>query len=74
MGWGLSSGASGLTTASNVGVGATRAELTDAYAAQISQTTLGTEFGAGGLAGLLASAAPDARITDMWAGRTCIAR
>lgn len=63
-----------LATASNVGVGSTRAELEGAYRAKIAASTLGTEFTAGNLAGLLDSARPDARIVNLWAGTTCLAR
>ena len=63
-----------LTTASGIGLGSTRAELESAYAASVQRSTLGVEFTAGGLAGLLASDRPDARITNLWAGEVCIAR
>lgn len=63
-----------LTTASGVGHGSTRAALEDAYAASVARTTLGVEFSAGGLAGVLASDAPGATIESLWAGDVCLAR
>lgn len=60
-----------ITTASGIGPGSTRAELQDAYSARVMQSTLGTEFTAGDLAGLLDGAGPRARITNLWAGASC---
>jgi hypothetical protein len=75
VGWTVRPGSTaGPTTMSGIGLGATRAQLESVYAATIRQSSIGTEFSAGGIAGVLASAAPDARITDIWAGLNCIAR
>ena len=76
VGWATGSGATGdpLTTADGVGVGSTRQDLDDSYDAQVTPSSLGEEFNAGDLNGLLDSAGPDARITDLWAGTTCIFR
>jgi hypothetical protein len=76
VGWAARSGGTGqpLTTASGVGVGSTRAELESAYDAEIAPSTLGEEFRAGALSGLLGSAEPDARVTDLWAGTACVFR
>ena len=63
-----------LTTMSGIGVGSTRAALDSSYAAAVSRSTLGTEFSAGELQGVLASASSSAPITDMWAGTSCVAR
>jgi hypothetical protein len=63
-----------LTTAAGIKVGSTRSELDSAYAIKVVQSTLGTEFSAGAMAGVLASDRKDARITALWAGMTCIAR
>ncbi|MBA3889826.1 MAG: hypothetical protein H0X64_04785 [Gemmatimonadaceae bacterium] len=62
------------TTMSGIGLGATRAQLDSAYSPTVRQSSIGTEFSAGGVHGLLESAVPAARITDMWAGLNCIAR
>ncbi len=62
------------TTMSGIGIGSSRTALEDAYAVQRRRSTLGIEFAAGGLAGLLASERGDARITHLWAGQVCLAR
>jgi hypothetical protein len=74
VGWSVSSADSTLATASGIKVRSTRRDLESAYDAHIARSTLGVEFTAGGLAGLLASGAADARVTNLWAGTTCIAR
>jgi hypothetical protein len=74
VGWFLGEATPGLATMSGVRVGSTRAELEAAYAADIAETTLGTEFNAGGLGGLLSGPGKDARITDLWAGTNCFFR
>jgi len=61
-------------TMSGIGLGSTRAELEAAYAAKVATSSLGVEFSAGGLSGVLASKAAMAPITDLWAGANCIAR
>ncbi len=63
-----------LRTMSNIGLGSTRAELESVYLATISRTTIGVEFMAGGLQGVLESDAPTARITDLWSGVSCVFR
>lgn len=73
-GWAVRENSPTLTTMSGVGVGSTRSALDRAYSTAITTSTLGTEFTAGGIAGLLASLATDARVTNMWAGSACIAR
>lgn len=74
-GWSLDGRADGaLTTAAGIGPGTTRAALEAAYAITIEETSLGIEFVAGGFAGLLDGASPNARITDMWAGMNCVFR
>jgi hypothetical protein len=60
-----------ITTASGIGVGSSRAELEAVYAATISETSLGTEFAAGELFGLLDGKGPMAKITHMWGGVSC---
>ncbi len=75
LGWTVQrNGAATMRTMSNIGLGSTRAELQDVYNADIARTTLGIEFMAGGLQGILASDAPTAPITDLWAGASCVAR
>ncbi len=75
LGWTVRRGGSTtMRTMSNVGLGSTRTELQGAYNAEIARSTLGIEFMAGGLQGILASDAPTAPITDLWAGASCVAR
>lgn len=60
-----------LTTVNGIGVGASREELEAAFAGvSVQETSLGTEFDAGGLYGLI----EDGRISTLWAGTTCIFR
>lgn len=63
-----------LTTMGNIGLGSTRAELEAVYVTELTRTSLGTEFSAGELYGLLESPAPDAPVTAMWAGLSCVFR
>ena len=72
-GWAVGRGST-LTTISGIGVGSTRVELLDVYAADIRATSLGQEFVAGGIAGILESESDEARITNLWAGTACLAR
>jgi hypothetical protein len=75
VGWGLNSHAAGaIATAAGVGPGSTHAELEAAYNATVSKTSLGQEFSAGDLHGILDGASSRARITDMWGGVSCAAR
>ena len=71
-GWALDRRAArAVTTAAGIGLGSSRAELEAAYAIAVVQSTLGTEFTAGGLAGLLDGPGPRAKITNLWAGTSC---
>ncbi len=61
-------------TIAGLALGSTRQDLAAAYAADIRQTSLGTEFSAGGMAGVLDGGGPDARVTALWAGTSCVFR
>ncbi len=61
-------------TMSGIGLGSTRTELEAAYAAEVANSSIGMEFSAGGLSGVLASSDATAPVTDLWAGTNCIAR
>lgn len=74
VGWTVRDEGESLTTMSGIGVGSTRGELESAYTIEVIPSTLGVEFIAGGLAGLLDGDGADSRITHLWAGVTCIAR
>lgn len=75
VGWSLSSPASSLSTVGGLKVGSSRAELEGgASVARIARSSLGEEFSAGEVGGLLDSADASARVTHLWAGAVCIAR
>ncbi|UVO49953.1 hypothetical protein M0208_05240 [Sphingomonas sp. SUN019] len=73
-GWSLDGRAKGsITTMAGVGPGASRSTL-DAYDYKITRSSLGSEFSAGPLNGLLDSDKPAAIITNLWSGEVCLAR
>lgn len=75
VGWSVASAASPLSTAGGLAVGTSRADLENgASVATIAPSSLGEEFTAGDVAGLLDSAGADARVSNLWAGEVCIAR
>lgn len=77
VGWYIDDGAdASLRTMKGVGLGTTRTAFKAAYpGAMIEESTLGTEYGSDDAgSGIFASDKPDAKITAMWAGQTCIAR
>lgn len=63
-----------LKTLEGVGVGSRRAELATLPGFEVEESTLGTEFRAGGLSGILESKAPGAKVTELWGGATCVFR
>lgn len=63
--------ARGVSTASGLTIGSTRADLDSAYAGTVTQSTLGTEFAAGELYGLLDGEGSGAKVTALWAGVSC---
>ncbi|WP_155523683.1 hypothetical protein [Nodosilinea nodulosa] len=72
IGWSLGSDAdTTLTTMAGVGIGSPRRELESAYTVKVYESSLGTEFSAGDLFGILKSSEPDAVIENLWAGTTC---
>lgn len=75
FGWAVrTDGAQSLRTMSGIGIGSTRAELESVYSSRITRSSIGVEFIAGGLQGVLESEADEARITHMWAGVSCVFR
>ena len=60
-----------VTTAAGIGLGSTRAELESAYNAKVQESTLGTEFAAGELFGILDGTGANAKITHLWGGTSC---
>lgn len=75
VGWDLDGRDGGnFATAAGVGIGSTRKQLESATAIKVADSTLGIEFSAGDLSGLLSSREPTGEVTNLWAGATCIAR
>ncbi|MGA9581466.1 MAG: hypothetical protein WBR13_05815 [Allosphingosinicella sp.] len=63
-----------LRTIEGIGIGSSRAEVSGLPGFEVEQSTLGTEFRAGGLSGILDSPAPGAKVTALWGGATCVFR
>jgi hypothetical protein len=63
-----------LRTKGGIGIGSSRAEVAQLAGMEVEDSTLGTEFRAGGLSGLLSSNAADAKVTHLWGGATCVFR
>ena len=75
VGWTVGRGGEArLATATGIHLGSSRSELAAAGEADVTASSLGTEFSVEGLSGLLDGESGAARITDLWAGTTCIAR
>lgn len=70
---GWSVGNSGPATEGGIGVGSDLAAL-QALNPTVDNSTLGTEFTAGDIGGLLDGPTPEARVTTLWAGVTCMFR
>lgn len=64
----------GLKTLEGIGIGSRRSELATLPGFEVEESTLGTEFRSGGLSGIFASKAPDAKVTHLWGGATCVFR
>jgi hypothetical protein len=63
-----------LKTLEGIGIGSARSSLTTLPGFEVEESTLGTEFRSGGLSGILASKAPDAKVTHLYGGATCVFR
>ncbi|HEX8572032.1 MAG TPA: hypothetical protein VF759_04715 [Allosphingosinicella sp.] len=63
-----------LKTPQGIGIGSSRSEIARLRGLEVEDSTLGTEFRAGGLSGILDSKGPDAKVTDLWGGSTCVFR
>ncbi len=74
VGWSARRGGGAVTTMAGIGPGSTRAALESAYAITLPESTLGVEFAAGELGGVLDGPGRAARIAEMWAGTTCLFR
>jgi len=75
-GWDLDGRENGkFATGNGIGIGMTRKALEAAAGSiDVGETSIGNEFTAGGVSGLLSTLAPDGKVTNLWAGVTCIAR
>jgi hypothetical protein len=72
VGWDLDGrGKPAYTTAAGIGIGSTLTQMREVMHVTVEESTLGHEFSAGELGGLLSAAAPDGRIEHLWAGSTC---
>lgn len=77
VGWILDdTGDKALKTVKGIGLGSSRAAFKAAYpAATVEESSLGIEYASDDAgSGIFDSDKPDAHITNMWAGQTCIAR
>lgn len=75
VGWTVGRGGEArLATATGIHLGSTRSELAAVGEVDVKASSLGAEFSVDGLSGLLDGEGGAARITDLWAGTTCIAR
>lgn len=72
VGW--STNEPGLTTAGGLGVGTTLVEAESVYVLERFRSSLGWEFTAGGLAGVLDGGDPSSRVLVLWAGEVCLGR
>jgi hypothetical protein len=73
LGWSIDP-PSTVGTVAGLRIGTPRPELEAVLVPEVMESTLGTEFVAGGIAGLFDSPKPNARITHLWSGELCIAR
>lgn len=78
VGWSLNSGRGAgpaLATLAGIGLGSTRAEMENAYVITMMESSLGQEFSTtSGLYGLFDGAGPQARVSAMWSGTSCVFR
>jgi hypothetical protein len=63
-----------LRSAAGLGIGTPRDQIMGEGQGplQVSETSLGTQFDAAGILGLLSGPEPDATVTSIWAGTNCI--
>ena len=73
-GWDLD-GQGGYSTADGIAIGTTRAALDESGSeVSVEESSIGHEFAAGDLYGLLTGPGAAAKVTNLWAGTTCIFR
>ncbi|WP_122464649.1 hypothetical protein [Brevundimonas lutea] len=72
VGWALNGEGGGASTMGGLGVGTTRAELDGGpTVVEVEETSLGQEFDAGGVFGILNGTGETARVTNLWGGTSC---
>ncbi|MES2987133.1 MAG: hypothetical protein V4808_04435 [Pseudomonadota bacterium] len=77
QGWDLDGRENGkFQTANGIGIGTTRKQVADMGSELEMQpdSTIGAEFMIGDMSGILSSPAPTGKITNLWAGVSCIMR
>ena len=75
-GWSAGSNSGGkVTTMDGLGVGSTRQQLTASLAdLKVEETTLGIEFNAGQISGILDKDGPAGKVGAIWGGTSCVFR
>lgn len=75
-GWSLGSRSDGkVTTMDGIGVGSTRQQLTESFGnLTVEASTLGIEFTAGDIAGILDKDGPAGKVETIWGGTSCVFR
>ena len=76
VGWGAGSKSGGkASTMAGIGVGSTRQQLTAAFGnLMVEETTLGIEFSAGDISGILDKDGPTGKVDAIWGGTSCVFR
>ncbi|WGM39841.1 hypothetical protein [Caulobacter sp. NIBR1757] len=75
-GWSLGSRSDGkVTTMDGIGVGSTRQQLTASFGdLKVEESTLGIEFTAGAISGILDKDGPAGKVETLWGGTSCVFR
>lgn len=75
-GWSAGSDSGGkVTTMDGIGVGSTRQQLTASFGdLKVEETTLGIEFSAGDISGILDKDGPAGKVAAIWGGTSCVFR
>lgn len=75
-GWSVGSRSTGkVTTMDGIGIGSTRQQLTAAFAdLKLEESSLGLEFAAGSLSGVLDRDGPTGKVEAIWGGTSCVFR
>jgi hypothetical protein len=76
VGWSAGAKSGGkVSTMDGIGVGSTRQQLTAAFGnLKVEETTLGIEFNAGDISGILDKDGPAGKVDAIWGGTSCVFR